>query len=93
MEEKEEKTLIESITTLTELVKQLRSERYLQMVDNRKRFLFYNFIAGMARGVGWALGATVVLGLVVWIISYLINVPLLGDWIGNIIDYIQETRQ
>ena len=92
MEEKEEKTLVESITTLTELIRQIRSEKYLQMVDNRKKFLFYNFIAGLARGVGWALGATVVLGFVVWILSHLINVPLLGDWIGSIIDYIQEAR-
>lgn len=92
MEEKEEKTLVESITNLTELVKQLRSERYLQMIDNRKRFLFYNFMAGVARGVGWALGATIILGIVVWILSQLINVPFLGDWIGNIIDYIQQSR-
>lgn len=92
MEEKEEKTLVESITNLTELVKQLRSERYLQMIDNRRRFLFYNFMAGAARGVGWALGATIILGIVIWILSQLINVPFLGDWIGNIIDYIQESR-
>ena len=93
MEEKEKKTLVKSITDLTKLVRQLRSERYLQMVDNRKKFLFYNFIAGVARGVGWALGTTLVVGLVLWILSQLINVPLLGDWIGNIVDYIQDTRQ
>jgi hypothetical protein len=93
MKEKEKKTLVKSITDLTKLVKQLRSERYLQMVDNRKKFLFYNFIAGIARGVGWALGTTIIIGLILWALSQLINIPLLGDWIGKIVDYIQKTRQ
>jgi len=39
MEKEEEKSLTESIITLTRLVKQLRSEKYLQMIENRKKFL------------------------------------------------------
>lgn len=92
MEKEEEKSLTESIITLTKLVKQLRSEKHLQMIENRKKFLFYNFLSGITRGVGFALGTTLVLGLIFWILSELTSIPLLGDWITRIINYIQENR-
>jgi len=92
MEKEKEKSLTESIITLTKLVKQLRSEKYLQMIENRKKFLFYNFLSGVTRGIGFGLGTTLVLGLILWILSQLITIPLLGDWIIHIINYIQENR-
>lgn len=87
MPKKEEKTLAESVIILTKLIKQLRSERYLQMIENRKKFLFYNFLAGIARGLGFALGTTVILGLIIWLLSQLITIPVLGAWISQIIEY------
>ncbi len=92
MTNKEEKELTDSIIILTKLIRQLRSERYLQMVENRKKFIFYNFLSGVFKGIGFAIGTTIVLALVFWLLSYLINVPFLGNWIANIIDYIQEVR-
>ena len=92
MTKKQEESLVESIITLTKLVKQLRSEKYLQMIENRKKFLFYNFLSGISGGIGFVLGTTLVLGLILWILSQLITIPLFGDWLIKIINYIQENR-
>jgi len=91
-EKQEGKSLAESILTLTKLVEQLRSKRYLQMIDNPKRFLFYNFLSGIARGVGFAFGASLIFALIVWLLSQLTIIPFLGDWIVALLDYVQKTK-
>jgi hypothetical protein len=92
MEEKQEKSLRESVTVLTKLVEELRSRRYLQRIDKPKRFLFYNFISGIVRGIGVALGASIVFALIIWILSKLQIVPVLGNWAIIILDYIEKVR-
>ena len=92
MRKKKEKSLKESVAVLIKLVEELRSRRYLQRIDKPKKFLFYNFIAGIIRGVGVALGASVVFGLIIWALSKLEIIPILGNWINIIIDYIEKTR-
>lgn len=92
MKEEETKSLTESILTLTKLVKQLRSKRYLQMVDNPKKFLFFSFLSGVAKGLGLAFGASIIFALVIWLLSKLSIFPFFGDWIVNLLDYVQKTK-
>lgn len=92
MKKQEEKSLTESIIVLTKLIRQLRSEKYLQMIENPKKFLFYNFLSGISRGIGFVLGTTIVLALILWALSHLIVVPVLGDWISNLINYIEQNK-
>lgn len=92
MAEETDKSLIESIKKLAKMVEGLQSRKYLQMVEKPRRFLFYNFISGGASGVGTAIGATIAFGLVLWILSKLQVVPILGEWVVRVIDYIQNTR-
>ncbi|MFH1894466.1 MAG: DUF5665 domain-containing protein [Patescibacteria group bacterium] len=92
MEEKQEKSLGESVAVLTKLVEDLRSRRYLQRIDNPKKFFFYNFISGIIRGVGVAIGASIAFALIIWILSKLQIVPVLGNWAIIILDYIEKMR-
>lgn len=92
MKKGEGKSLTESIIALAKLIRQLRSERYLQMVENRKKFLFYNFLSGVVRGVGFTLGTGIILGLILWILSQLITIPIIGEWVSSLINYIQENK-
>jgi phage shock protein PspC (stress-responsive transcriptional regulator) len=92
MEEKQEKSLSESVAILTKLAKDLKSRRYLQRIDNPKKFFFYNFISGIVRGIGVAFGASIVFALILWILSKLQIVPILGDWAIVILDYIEKMR-
>ena len=62
---------------------------------NRNRFQVYkmNFFRGIFFGLGSALGATVVIGLIIWLLSMLTDVPGgLGDFIQSIIDAMSKPR-
>jgi hypothetical protein len=51
--------------------------------------LWPNFIAGIARGFGALVGATIVIGLVGWSLAILIDLPLIGQKIEPYITHVQ----
>jgi hypothetical protein len=80
---------IQSQKDLVELVKKLRSQRYLQMVDNPKKFVLMHFLAGVASGVGGAVGATVIFALIVFLLSQLQLVPIVGHFVTEVIKVVE----
>jgi hypothetical protein len=45
---------------------------------DRKKLLFENFLRGMAFSVGGIIGATILIGLLIWILSVFDNLPVVG---------------
>lgn len=90
MEEEKEKSLIEAIEKLRETIEKLYSQKEL-VITNPKKFLFYNFLSGFFRAIGSVLGATVFLTLIIWFISKLELVPIFGNWIISVLDYIKKS--
>ena len=58
---------------------------------NQRRALLNSFASGMLFGVGSAIGASFVFGLIIFILGQLNTVPFVGQYISNIIDYLQST--
>lgn len=56
------------------------------------RLMWNNFLGGLAWGFGTVLGATIVVALVLFILSKLDTVPIIGDFISRILEQI-ELRQ
>ena len=46
------------------------------------------FLIGIASGLGAALGATLVLGLLVYILGHIDFIPVVGNYIKAVVDYI-----
>lgn len=49
-----------------------------------------SFIKGIFSGLGGAIGATLVLGLLLWVLSLFQDIPLLGRLIENFQDNIKK---
>lgn len=62
---------------------------YDSVHPDRKRFYWMSFLAGILRGVGTIIGATVVIALVVWLLSLLGHIP----FIGPLVDHAKNTIQ
>lgn len=65
---------------------------YVDLINNRKRLLYVNFIQGLARGFGMAIGFTILGALILYFLQQLIklNIPLIGDFITEIVKIVQE---
>lgn len=64
---------------------------YIEYLQNRRRLLFTNFIAGMMRGMGFAIGFTILGAVVVYIVQKLAlaNLPGIGDFFVEVVRIVQ----
>jgi len=55
-----------------------------------------NFIAGMMRGLGAAVGATAVVALIIWLLAKAVSLPWVGSYFkdaqGEVLSLIEEAR-
>ncbi len=52
--------------------------------------MWINFKAGVARGLGMTLGMTVILGLMVWALTRLVALPMVGEYFADAEQFVQE---
>lgn len=63
---------------------------YLEYLKSGKRVFWVNFKAGIAKGLGVTVGMTVVLAIIVWILTMLINLPIVGEYFAQAKDHVTE---
>lgn len=66
---------------------------YIQYVSDEKRMMRRSFLLGMLKGVGAAIGFSLLGGLAVYILHLIAqsNLPYIADFISDIIDIIENT--
>lgn len=69
---------------LTNELTRLNKHRFIRMHNSLWRLLTFNFMRGLAFGLGSVMGATVLLSVVVFWLSQFEWVPLIGDWLGQL---------
>ena len=52
--------------------------------------MWINFKAGVAKGLGMTLGMTVVLGLLIWALTKLVALPIVGEYFEDAEQFVQE---
>ncbi len=63
---------------------------YMEYLQSGKRIMWLNFKAGVAKGLGLTVGLTVVLGVFVWVLTMLVNLPIVGEYFGEAERYLTE---
>lgn len=62
-----------------------------EYIDKRS-FYIHNFLRGVVVGAGTVLGATLVIAILVWVLSLFDTVPLIGPFIDNARQTIQNGK-
>lgn len=72
-------------------MERLHLAEYVRYVDDRKRMFWNHFWGGVARGVGMAVGFTILGAVLVLILQNLAkrNLPLIGDVLAQIVTIVQ----
>ena len=66
---------------------------YLEYLQSGKRILLTNFKAGVAKGLGLTLGMTMVLGFAAWILTMLVDLPVVGDYARIVEERMREFQE
>ena len=83
----------EQIEELNRKLEATKINEYVELMGNTKKLLWKNFISGISRGIGTAIGFTI-LGAIVLIILQkivLLNIPVIGKHLKDILDIIETT--
>lgn len=72
-------------------MERMRLAEYIEMLENPTRLLYINFLIGLARGFGTAIGFTVLAALVIYFLQkiILLNIPVIGEFIAEIVNIVQ----
>ena len=76
-----------------ELVKVLNAAdvvEFLEYLKSGRRIFWVNFRAGVAKGLGVTVGMTVILGVIVWVLTMLVDLPLVGEYFQDAKSYVTE---
>ncbi|WP_073253627.1 DUF5665 domain-containing protein [Caldanaerovirga acetigignens] len=94
--ERERENLIRELSLkideLSVKIEKLNLSEYLELFRNPKRLLYLNFLAGVARGFGMAVGFTLLGALALYILQrvVILNLPLIGDFIAELVRIVQD---
>ena len=79
------------IRRLTDTLERMQLDDYLEYVSNRRRMLLNNLLYGVARGLGFAVGFTVLGALAIVLLKNVVleNIPIISDFFAEVIHAIE----
>lgn len=70
----------------------LLEELFEDYYKHRRKLYRMNFLRGLFFGLGSVLGGTVVIALLVWLLSFFVNFPLIGELIEDTQRMLDKTN-
>jgi hypothetical protein len=73
------------ITELNRELSTLNQHRYIRIHNSIPRMLGFQFVRGLAFGLGSVLGATVLVSVLVYFLAQIDFIPIIGEWAQEIL--------
>jgi hypothetical protein len=72
-------------------IEKMKLSEYVELLNNPRRLFYINFFAGVARGLGMAVGFTILGALMLYTLQRLqvLNIPIIGGLIAEIVRIVQ----
>ena len=82
----------EKIDKLITGMEKMDLAEYVELVRKPRRLLYINFISGIARGFGMAIGFTILGALLIILLRYvvLLNLPVISSFIAEIVRTVRN---
>ena len=72
------------------IIERSRIRDYMYLTDSKRRLFIINFIAGLGKGFGQAIGFTILAAIVLGILFSWVDLPFIGRYIAKLLNYVQE---
>ncbi|MFZ5966300.1 MAG: DUF5665 domain-containing protein [Bacillota bacterium] len=92
MDEKKMDDFEKRIEKLALNMERAKIAEYVEIMNNPRKLLYTNFIGGLARGLGTAIGLTVLAAILFYILRQTVNLPLIGQYIADLLNIIDNYR-
>jgi hypothetical protein len=88
------KKVEKKIEELSERIEAIKINEYIELMNNTKKLIWRNFISCLSRGVGIAVGLSIIGAILVLMLQkiVLLNIPVIGDFIADVINIIEKQK-
>jgi hypothetical protein len=88
------KNLDKKIDALNENFEKANIHELTYILGSKREIIKRNFLAGIIRGVGIGIGFTIITAIILIILQRIVtlNIPIIGEYIADIIDIIEKAR-
>ncbi len=80
MSDERSEDLAAEVRALRDELALMREHKMFLLYQSVPRVLLFRFATGMAVGLGTVIGATVLLSLIIWSLSQIEFIPIIGEW-------------
>lgn len=85
----EENIVLQELNAIRDELAKLNSHKLIRVYNSEWKMMAFNFLRGIAMALGSIFGATVVLSVIMYLLSQIEVVPLIGEWVTEIIQQVQ----
>ncbi|WP_425807108.1 DUF5665 domain-containing protein [Desulfitobacterium sp. Sab5] len=80
----------DQVSKLAQVLEKMNLAEYISYLNSPRRMLLINFASGLIRGLGIALGATILAGIALIILRHLVflNLPVIGGIIAELVKIV-----
>lgn len=69
----------------------LNRHRFVRIHNSTRRLMWFQFLRGLAFGLGSVLGASILVSFLVLALSQISFVPIIGEWAQEVIEEIERS--
>ncbi len=86
------KLLADKLDKLALDMEKSRIKDYICYLENPKKLLLPNFLAGLARGFGASIGFTLLAAFIIYLLQKAVrwNLPVIGEFISEIVSIVEN---
>lgn len=87
--------LVKKIDNMSLKMEKMKFIDYVYFIEHPRKMLWANFINGLARGFGIAIGFTILGAVAIYILNEIvkINLPYIGQFVSEIVKIVQSSLQ
>jgi hypothetical protein len=73
----------------------MKIAEYVEMMEHPRRMLWANFLGGLARGFGVAMGFTLLGAILIYLLraAVKLNLPIIGQFIAELVKIVQDNLE
>lgn len=86
------KTRLEKkIDLLSAKLENIKINSYIELMQDTKKLLLKNFLAGISKGIGMAVGFTILGAVLILILEKIValNIPIIGKFVSDIVQIVE----
>ncbi len=89
-----EKLLIRKLENINFILSKNNVLELVELLGNKKQLFIRNFMTGIAKGIGIGIGVTILTAILLIILQKIVtlNIPLIGDYIADIVEIVENSR-